>query len=596
MSNLIARRGIAFASLAVIAASLMASASPLAAQTVRSVPGYVGTDLPRNDDGSTGLVNLGFNINFFGFQTSQTYVNNNGNITFDQPLSTFTPFGLTATQRRIIAPFFGDVDTRNPASGITNYGQATINGRPAFLVNWPTVGYFSNRVDKTNDFQLILYSRPDRNAGDFDFEFNYNRIQWETGNASGGTDGLGGTPARAGFSNGSGQPGTSFEINGSGIAGALLDANQVTGLIRQSNIGTPGRFLFTVVNGVVMLVPLQPNQPDPVGIPVVPLATFLEDSLRTISASASVMQNLGWGTLETTREIAREYDCNRPGPSGSIGTIGRLCAFAVVSGAYGDNDEARDSDPNARELAGTAGLTWQPNGAWRFGIGVTYGSGRIGDLKYGGKSEIDSWGGLAYAHYRAGAHGPRALLAGYYGVGDVDTHRGAIIGRQFDRADGDTDASAWGGLLRGEWSFATGIAGAAAIPFAEIGWMRTKVDGFTEHSGAFPTAFNDLTDTSARSRLGLELRYETGPFSAWGSLAWVHEFNPDGADVSGKMVGFAPFVFDGAKERLNWGEVNVGGSYQLTSAVKLIGSSTTSVAPDIAPDWRFRLGLNVVLN
>ena len=38
--------------------------------------------LPPNDDGSTGLVNLGFTANINSTNFTQTYVNNNGNITF----------------------------------------------------------------------------------------------------------------------------------------------------------------------------------------------------------------------------------------------------------------------------------------------------------------------------------------------------------------------------------------------------------------------------------------------------------------------------------------------------------------------------------
>ena len=49
-----------------------------------------------------------------------------------------------------------------------------------------------------------------------DHHHDDDRIRWETGDASGGTNGLGGSPARVGFSNGRGQPGTFFELTGSG--------------------------------------------------------------------------------------------------------------------------------------------------------------------------------------------------------------------------------------------------------------------------------------------------------------------------------------------------------------------------------------------
>src|SRR6185295_4164640 len=129
------------------------------------------------------------------------------------PLLAFTPFGLTATERSIIAPFFADVDTR--VGNVVTFGPGTVNGRPAFGVNWPGVGCFDQNVSVLNFFQVVLIDRSDVAAGDFDIEFNYDSIQWEAGQASGGNAAcLGGTSARAGFANGSGLPGTAFELPG----------------------------------------------------------------------------------------------------------------------------------------------------------------------------------------------------------------------------------------------------------------------------------------------------------------------------------------------------------------------------------------------
>jgi hypothetical protein len=111
--------------------------------------------LPPNDDGSSAAVPIGFPINFFGVTHTELFVNNNGNVTFGAPLSTFTPFGLVGTRQPIIAPFFADVDTRAPGSGIVRFG--TPAGRPdLFVVDWVIVGYFREHDDKLNSFQLIL--------------------------------------------------------------------------------------------------------------------------------------------------------------------------------------------------------------------------------------------------------------------------------------------------------------------------------------------------------------------------------------------------------------------------------------------------------
>jgi hypothetical protein len=224
------------------------------ATPIQQLAGCWSNSLIRNDDGSsTEAEPLGFTVNFFGHQHGSVWVNNNGNVTFDAPLSTYTPFSLANTEREIIAPFFGDVDTRGLGSDIASYGTTTVDGHAAFCVNWGgeggAVGYFARHTDKTNRFQLLLIDRSDVGAGDFDIETNYDQAQWETGDASDGTEGHGGTPARVGYSNGTGNPGTFFEQPGSASSGALLDggANSLTAGSRGTV--TLGRYIYEVRNG-----------------------------------------------------------------------------------------------------------------------------------------------------------------------------------------------------------------------------------------------------------------------------------------------------------------------------------------------------------
>ena len=215
---------------------------------IKGLSGCTTNELPANDDGSTAAVALPFSPNFFGTTYSSLFVNNNGNVTFDSRLGSFTPFDLNSTSRVIIAPFFGDVDTRGTGSGIVTYGNTTFGGRTTFCANWVNVGYFGSHTDKLNSFQLLLVDRSDVGVGDFDIIFNIDQIQWETGDASGGTNGLGGNSARVGYANGSG---TSFELPGSAVNGAFLDSNTATGLIHGSgSSGTAGRYVFAVRGGI----------------------------------------------------------------------------------------------------------------------------------------------------------------------------------------------------------------------------------------------------------------------------------------------------------------------------------------------------------
>lgn len=260
---------------------LASSANSLHAQAVRgpriqvvggpSLPTGHATVLPGNDDGSTGPVNIGFNLNYSGTTWTQLFVNNNGNLTFGSSLSTFTPFALAgATDRPIIAPFFADVDTRSLANrnlggaarpaglGLASYASyasgvglsAEFGNRSVFSTTWSDVGYFAGGTNLTNTFQVNLIERNDtgNGLGNFDIEFNYDMMQWETGGASGGNGGLGGTSGRAGFSNGDGLPGTFSELFGSGTNGALIDGGPNSLTTHSLGSAVLGRYVFQVRN------------------------------------------------------------------------------------------------------------------------------------------------------------------------------------------------------------------------------------------------------------------------------------------------------------------------------------------------------------
>lgn len=239
------------------------AAAALPAQAIRSTTGFTLATLARNDDGSTGRVNTGFTFNLFGLTQNNLFVNNNGNVTFTQALATFTPNPIAGSNLAILAPFWADVDTRNAASGVTQYGTGLLGARNAFAVNWFDVGYYANRAELKNTFQLIMIDRSDTGAGNFDFEFNYSQIQWDTGEASNGVNGLcpaapsPRTPARVGWANGAA---ATVELAGSNVCGAFLD-DGANSLIRNSlnSNGVTGRYVWNVRNGNVEPTPPQPG-------------------------------------------------------------------------------------------------------------------------------------------------------------------------------------------------------------------------------------------------------------------------------------------------------------------------------------------------
>lgn len=199
--------------------------------------GFGTLAMPRNDDGSSNELVMPFEIDFYGQMFDSFYVNNNGNITFDSPLSSFTPFNFGSLGQAMIAPYWADVDTRCVTCGEVYVGSFAPG---QFSVTWDNVGYFSRHDNKLNSFQVTLFQVGDE--GDFDIEFRYNKLEWTTGDASEGINGLGGIPAAAGFTNGDGvtelQPGSFLS------PGALNMANE-------SNVDEDGIWVYNIRNDMV---------------------------------------------------------------------------------------------------------------------------------------------------------------------------------------------------------------------------------------------------------------------------------------------------------------------------------------------------------
>jgi hypothetical protein len=247
---------------------------PLRAGPIRT--GFDTDSLPKFDDASSGPATVGFGVNFYGTTYRQLYVNENGNVTFGSPLGAFSPVSLGQLRYPMLAPFFADVD--HTAAGAVTFGAGTVNGHAAFAATWAGVGYYSNHADRLNDFQVVLVDRSDTGKGNFDAEFNYARVQWESGDFSGGIGGLGGSAARAGFTDGNGK---AVELPGSGVAGSLLDGGPPgTALARNLlNSDVAGRYVFSFRDGVpedgatdgggpVPGAPPPPTPPPPPGGPV----------------------------------------------------------------------------------------------------------------------------------------------------------------------------------------------------------------------------------------------------------------------------------------------------------------------------------------
>jgi gliding motility-associated-like protein len=153
--------------------------------------------LAPNDDGSSASIPIPFNFCLYGQTYNSIYINNNGNVTFTGPMATFSANAFPSAGDGIVAPFWGDVDTRN------GFGQVLYKITPtAVYINWVDVGYYAIHGDLRNTFQLTITDGADPVIESGNVAFCYKDMQWTTGDASGGNGGFGGTPATAGANKG----------------------------------------------------------------------------------------------------------------------------------------------------------------------------------------------------------------------------------------------------------------------------------------------------------------------------------------------------------------------------------------------------------
>ncbi|XP_068098033.1 uncharacterized protein [Hyperolius riggenbachi] len=155
---------------------------------------------PKIDDGGTELIRLSRVIPLFGTEYSSLYVNNNGLLSFQSPISQYVPQALpVAYGNPFLAIFWADVDNRY--QGDIYYRESTdpdllyratsdvrlyfrdphFLAQWVFVATWHRVGYFASNTDKVNTFQVVLSTDGNQTF----LLYNYEDIQWPTLDANG---------------------------------------------------------------------------------------------------------------------------------------------------------------------------------------------------------------------------------------------------------------------------------------------------------------------------------------------------------------------------------------------------------------------------
>lgn len=270
---------------------------PLDASFTR-VPFASGFNCDRNDDGSALLALSSWSFDFYGTAWSDLWVNNNGNVSFGSPFSTYSSTGFPIGGFPMVAPFWGDVDTRagDGSDGVVWYREwSTANGDAVnrLVITWDHVGFYSSDTSRLNTFQLILTDGNDPLIGSGNNVcFCYDDMQWTTGDASSGSGGLGGTAATVGANQGNGtdfflvglfdQAGTAYDGPGGNTDGVdYLDGQQIC---------------FSVGGGVTNVPPVFVGTPTSYTVEVGQTLTFDVEAIGPESGQTVTLADDG-GTL-----------------------------------------------------------------------------------------------------------------------------------------------------------------------------------------------------------------------------------------------------------------------------------------------------------
>ena len=184
-----------------------------------------------------------------------------------------------------------------------------------------------------------------------------------------------------------------------------------------------------------------------------------------------------------------------------------------------------------------------------------------------------------------------ATLSALYHWGDADITRGYLNAGLPDSSRGTPDSRTWGLRARLEWDAAVQAGAASISPYADLSYMETKIDGYTETGGGFPATFNESKEDATELRLGLNANKPVnGNTNVVGLVEAAHRFDNDGVNVSGTVVGLSAFNYNAQSTEDTWLRAGIGVEHKTDSgkASLMLNGTTKGEAPTawIAASWQ----------
>ncbi|HEX6980978.1 MAG TPA: autotransporter domain-containing protein [Alphaproteobacteria bacterium] len=269
------------------------------------------------------------------------------------------------------------------------------------------------------------------------------------------------------------------------------------------------------------------------------------------------------------------------GPSLSIPS--RWSAYAV--GSIGTNDDDWS-------LGGTLGLMTEVAPGLRLGAGVIGDYGDA-DTYRGGRSRVYAAGGSVIAAYER-PEGLRLYGTAFAAHLSADTDRHYQNGAGIDGSHGETDGIGYGAAVRGGWTFAVD-QDTSVMPYAELRWSKTELDGYTETDGAFPATYSDQESTRTTSYLGIQVDYRVTPdLQVQPRLAWGHRLSGDDGTLTATTTGLTQTLSPVRDDR-NWAEGAVAAAWQISNRTMLSAELAGRTGDTAEPEASLMVGLSMRL-
>ena len=176
-----------------------------------------------------------------------------------------------------------------------------------------------------------------------------------------------------------------------------------------------------------------------------------------------------------------------------------------------------------------------------------------------------------------------AVVSGFGHWGEADIRRGYITRGLLSASDADADSTTYGVRARVEWMDAKELLGVQLSPYADVSYVKSHVDGYTEKNGTSNASFNSRNDDNTTLRIGFNaMRPISGTaFNIVANLEAAHAFSDEIGAVSGQLAGTA-FSVQGANINQDWVKAGVGvegmvGKGKGKGSVMLNGTTTSGL-------------------